>query len=85
MSQITLRGMDEEVEKRIRRIARQKGQSLNRVILEMIYQQSGPKKKSEEPQAKSLRRLAGGWTRKEADQFLKSIESCEQIDEAVWK
>ena len=85
MSQITLRGMDDEVESRIRRIARQKGKSLNRAILDMIYEYTGRKKKSEEPQSKSLQKLAGGWSHKQADEFLESIKSCEQIDEAMWK
>jgi predicted transcriptional regulator len=85
MSQITLRGMDDEVEKRIRRLAKQKGKSLNRVILDMIYQYTGLKKKREEPQGESLRKLAGGWSRKQATEFLESIKSCEQIDEAMWK
>ena len=85
MAQITLRGMDDEVENRIRRIARQKGKSLNRVILDMIYEYTGRKKKSEDPQGKTLRSLAGRWSPKEADEFLESIKSCEQIDEAMWK
>jgi len=37
MPQITLRGMDPEVERKIRRIAKMSGKSLNRVILELIY------------------------------------------------
>jgi hypothetical protein len=77
--------MDEEVEQTIRRIARQKGKSLNRVILDMIYEYTGRKKKSEEPQGGSLRKLAGGWSRKQAEEFFESIRSCEQIDEAMWK
>lgn len=85
MSQITVRGMDEEVEQTIRRIARQKGKSLNRVILDMIYDYTGRKKKSEEPRGRSLRKLAGGWSRKQAEEFFESIRSCEQIDEAMWK
>jgi hypothetical protein len=85
MSQITLRGMDDEVESRIRRIARQKGKSLNRAILDMIYEYTGRKKRSEEPRSESLKKLAGGWSPKEADEFLESIKSCEQIDEAMWK
>ena len=85
MSQITVRGMDEEVEQTIRRIARQKGKSLNRVILDMIYEYTGRKKKSEEPQGGSLRKLAGGWSRKQAEEFFESIRSCEQIDEAMWR
>jgi hypothetical protein len=85
MPQITLRGMDEKVEKKIRSIARQKGQSLNRVILDMIYHYTGMKKKGEEPQGASLRKLAGGWSREQAAEFQESIKSCEQIDEAMWK
>jgi hypothetical protein len=43
------------------------------------------KSKKNTPPASSLRRLAGGGSQKEADKFLESIESCEQIDEAMWK
>jgi hypothetical protein len=85
MSQITLRGIDNETEKKIRREAKKKGKSLNKVILEMIGQHGGPKKEKKELPANSLRKLAGGWTQKEADKFLDSIKSCEQIDEAMWK
>ena len=85
MSQITLRGIDNETEKKIRREAKKKGKSLNKIILEMIGQRGGQKKEREELPANSLRRLAGGWSRKEADKFLESIKSCEQIDEVMWK
>ena len=33
-----------------------------------------------EPAARSLRKLAGGWSDKEASEFLKSINSCGKID-----
>jgi len=85
MSQITLRGIDNETEKKIRREAKKKGKSLNKIILEMIGQRGGQKKAKEELPANSLRKLAGGWSRKEADKFLESIKSCEQIDEVMWK
>jgi hypothetical protein len=32
-----------------------------------------------------LRKLAGGWSQKQAETFFESIKSCEQIDEAMWK
>ena len=83
MSQITLRGIDNETEKKIRREAKKKGKSLNKIILEMIGQRGGQKKEKEELPANSLRKLAGGWSRKEADKFLESIKSCEQIDEVM--
>jgi len=77
--------MDDEVEKRIRRMAQQTGKSLNKVILEMIYQCTGQKRKAERSREESLRKLAGGWSPKQGEEFLESIKSCEQIDEGMWK
>jgi len=85
MSQITLRGIDGELEKKIRKEAKEKGKSLNRIILEKIHNHTRPQKGKKELQANSLKKLAGGWSRKEADNFFESIKSCEQIDEAMWK
>jgi hypothetical protein len=84
MRQITLRGMDPEVERTIRRMAKTTGKSLNRVILDMIHQYTGLNKKNENPPAASLRELAGGWSDEDAAEFLDSIKSCEQIDEEMW-
>lgn len=84
MAQITLRGLDPELEKEIRRIARRNRRSLNSVILDMIYQFTGRKKSQKIPRADSLRKLAGGWSRKDAAEFLESIKSCQQIDEEMW-
>ena len=38
MTQITIRGLYPVIERKIRRIAKKKGISLNRVILDMVYQ-----------------------------------------------
>jgi hypothetical protein len=85
MSQITLRGIDPEIEKEIRRISSQSGKSLNRVILDMIYQYKGFARVDKRPPADSLRKLAGGWSENDAVEFLESIKSCEQIDEEMWR
>ena len=84
MAQITLRGMDPKIEREIRRMAKKRGQSLNRVILDMICQRAGIRKNDKKPLADSLRKLAGGWSEKDASEFLESIRSCEQIDEEMW-
>lgn len=85
MTQITLRGMDDKLEKTIRRMAREKGTSLNKVVLDMVRQHMGLKTKTQEHPGESLRKLAGGWSKKQAADFMESINSCEQIDEAMWK
>ena len=84
MRQITLRGMDPEVERTIRRMAKTTGKSLNRIILDMIYQYTGLNKKNKNPPAASLKELAGGWSDEDAAEFLDSIKSCEQVDEKMW-
>jgi hypothetical protein len=81
MSQITLRGLDSKTERELRRLAKKTGKSLNRILLDIINNSGGSKKK---PPAESLRRLAGGWTESEASEFNESIKICEQIDEAMW-
>jgi len=85
MAQITLRGMDPEMEQDIRKMARKSGKSLNRVILDMIYEYTGYRKTTKIPPADSLRNLAGGWSEKDASDFLDSIKSSEQIDEEMWR
>jgi hypothetical protein len=84
MAQITLRGIDPQIERQIRMMAKKSGKSLNRIILDMIYQHAGLSKKGRKPPADSWRKLAGGWSEKDALQFLESIKSCEQIDEEMW-
>ena len=66
MSQITLRGLEPKIEREIRRIAKNTGKSLNRVVLEMINKSAEPVKTTP---ADSLRNLAGGWTEKEASGY----------------
>ena len=82
MSQITLRGLDPQIERDIRRIAKKTGKSLNQVVLEMLSKSAGSRKRSP---ADSLRKLAGGWTENEASEFNDAIKICEQIDEEIWR
>jgi hypothetical protein len=82
MSQITLRGLDPQIEREIRRIAQKTGKSLNHVVLEMLGKSAGSPKRSP---ADSLRKLAGGWTENEAFEFNAAIKICEQVDEENWR
>ncbi len=84
MNQITIRGIKPEVDREIRRLAKESGKSLNRVILDMIHLNSGLQSKNKKSSSESLGELAGGWGEKEATEFLESIKSCEQIDEEMW-
>ena len=80
MQSITIRGIEPEIEKEIRQIAKGSKKSINQVIKDIILKEF----KKPKP-ASSLKHLAGGWSRKEAEEFELSIKSCEQIDEDMWK
>jgi hypothetical protein len=84
MAQITLRGIDPEIERKIRMMAKKGKKSMNRVVLDIIYEHSGYDKKGNKPAADSLRKLAGGWSDEDALEFMESIRSCEQIDAEMW-
>jgi hypothetical protein len=85
MAQITLRGLDPDIEKIIRQEAIKSKKSLNRVIQEMLQLKAETGKKKRTAQGQSLKNLAGGWSDQEAAEFFESIKSCEQIDEDMWK
>ncbi|MDP2646092.1 MAG: hypothetical protein Q8P24_14225 [Desulfobacterales bacterium] len=85
MAQITIRGLDPEMEEEIRTIARKTGKSLNRIMLDIIYQHAGLKNVTVKSPAESLRKLAGGWSEDDALEFFESIKSCEQIDGEMWR
>ena len=83
MTQMTIRGLSPKTERKIRQMAEEKGISLNRVILQLIDEQGDDTVKKPAP-AESLRKLAGGWNEEDAEAFMASIKSCEQIDEEMW-
>jgi len=85
MSQITLRGIDPKVEQEIRLMAQQSGKSLNRVVLDILYQNAGLHRITDRASAPSLRELAGGWQAEEAREFMDAIKPCRQIDTETWK
>jgi hypothetical protein len=84
MTQITLRISDPEMEKALRRKAKESGKSLNKVVLELIGESSG-KGAKKKPAGESLREFAGKMTEKEAAELEKAIRVFEEIDEEMWK
>lgn len=83
MQQITIRGLEPEVEQKIRRIANDNHMSINQVLKEIIHKEFG--KSQRKPRGSTLHQLAGGWSRERANEFNRAIQSCEQIDEEMWR
>ena len=82
MSQLTLRGIDEELERRLRRIATEKAVSLNEAALYLMRRGAGLESDGS-PAAigHSLDHLMGLWSEEEAAEFAAATRDFEQIDE----
>ena len=87
MKQLSLRGFDPELEKRIRDLARKEGISLNQASLRLLRKGAGMEGTGGASQTvgDSLDHLIGTWSPEDSDAFLESIEPVEQIDPSFWK
>jgi hypothetical protein len=84
-AQLTLRGLGPELQRELRNLARRERTSLNRAALRLLERGAGIGRREADQIGSSLDHLIGTWTRHQADAFLDSIRSCEQIDEELWK
>ena len=86
MKAITLRGVPPEVARTIQRKAQETGESLNKVVIELLEASAGArKKKGERIVHHDLDDLAGAWSREEAAAFDRSLEDQRGIDADLWK
>lgn len=84
--QITLRGIDPALERRIRQVADEEGLSLNKAALRILRRGAGVGEEGARHRiGDRLDAFFGTWTAAEAREFLESIESCEQIESAFWR
>jgi len=83
--QLTLRGLGPRVQREVRALAKRERISLNRAALRLLEKGAGVGKAEDSDRiGAALDSLIGTWTKKEADEMLDSIQSCEQIDPEVW-
>ncbi|MFQ5740907.1 MAG: hypothetical protein ACE5JX_18040 [Acidobacteriota bacterium] len=86
MKQLTVRGFDRELERRIRRLARQENISLNKAVLRLLRRGAGlaDKGQSSREIGSSLDHLAGTWTAEQAKAFDEVQQDFERIDPDLW-
>ncbi len=86
MKQLTIRGFDPELERRIEELARSEGISLNQAVLRLLRKGSGiGQTRRGNAIGDALDDLAGTWTADEEREFLAAIEPLEQVDEELWR
>ena len=87
MHQLTIRGLDGELERRIRQLAGREGISLNRAVLRLLRRGAGLGGSNDKPEivGDSLDHLIGTWTAEEAAEIDRSLEDFSRIDEETWR
>ncbi len=94
MKQLTLRGFDRDLERRLRALARDRSISLNRAALLLMRRGAGLAPTSERPSGfaegapsigPGLDRFIGVWSEDEERVFLQSIEAFDRVDPELWK
>jgi len=87
MNQITVRGFDDVLSARLRRLAKREGISLNQAALKLLRKGAGLADGAERTDTigSSLDHLIGTWTAAEANELDCALKEFETIDEAAWK
>lgn len=87
MKQLTIRGIPDAVEREIRKMARQKGISLNKAALAVLEKAGGAKRRGtgKAHLYHDLDHLCGVWDKRQADEMERHVALHREIDEALWK
>jgi len=87
VQQLSLRGFEAELERRIRQLARREKISLNKAALMLMRRGAGI---VESPEASAtvgdaLDSFIGRWSARDERRLLDSIAACEAVDPDLWK
>ena len=87
MKQLTVRGFEPELARKIKHLARKEGLSLNQAALRLLSRGAGIERPavSEHVVGESLDHLMGTWTDEEAAVIERATADFEHIDEALWE
>jgi len=86
MKQLTIRGFDEPLERRLREMAREQGISLNRAALALMRRGAGVSESRDaiDTVGSGLDSFIGVWSDEDEAELLKALEPLEQIDPELW-
>jgi len=87
MSQLTLRGVDPVLDRRLRGEAEERGASLNRTALALLRESLGLQAENTKSERTyhDLDHLIGGWTDEEAADFEDRLGQVRRVDPEMWQ
>ncbi len=84
MSTITMHGVDEVLDQRVREIARNDKASINQTVQTLLRKALGLDKRCTDHRAQ-FQDFAGKWSQAELDEFEALTATCSKIDVEDWK
>ena len=86
MTQLTIRGFDEDLDRHIRELSRRYGISLNKTVLRLLRRGAGlDQAPGNDRVGTSLDDLIGTWTDEEADALDRAVADFERVDPKLWR
>jgi hypothetical protein len=85
MANLSVRGVDERSLRRLKRDAKRRGVSVNRLIADLLNAEPGAPAAAKLIVHDDLDSLAGTWGKQEAREFERATASFSQIDEGLWR
>ena len=85
MKTLTIRGIDSELDTKIREKANQKEESINKIVLQLLKSSFGIEKNKVFSTYHDLDSLAGTWTKEDEDSFNQNIKELSEVDKDLWK
>lgn len=84
MKSITVHGVNEEIEKMIKKQAKKEGTSVNKIVKGLLAKALGVDKNKKDNREEFLD-LFGIWTEEDGKQFFKAIKDLESVHPEDWK
>jgi hypothetical protein len=87
MKQLTIRGFDKELQRRIEELARRRNFSLNKAALELMRRGAGLQESSVRPLVvgEALDEFIGSWSESRERELNDAIAPFEEVDESFWR
>ena len=85
LRQLTVRGFDDDVQRRLRAVARADGISLNEAVLRLLRKGAGlSSRHAGDVIGDALDHLAGTWTDADVREFDDAVHVTERVDDELW-
>jgi ribosomal protein S24E len=86
MKSMTVRGLDPELEKRLKKAAEQEGKSINQVVIETMRSRFGLGKEQKFSKIhRDLDHLFGRWSQDDFERVQGKVDSERVIDQELWR